>query len=195
MKKILVINGIQHTYTLITDSKGSRVVVTDAQGGQQTIEIVSYHVDPSEGVVIIITPTGSFVFHIAATTSSDGSHAWFVSQNPGVYTHHVHEHIVQSSSQSSSLVPSRRGSERYMTSPLAGRVSKVLVVVGQKITRGQVLLLIESMKMENELCAQGDAIVKTVFIQEADVVQLNQLLVEFEKEGDPHATPQNSDGT
>jgi biotin carboxyl carrier protein len=78
-----------------------------------------------------------------------------------------------------------------LKSPLAGRITRVLVQQGQSVTAGQTLLFIESMKMENEICAQGAAFIKTIFISEGFVVQPDQILIEFEKEGESNATSKN----
>jgi biotin carboxyl carrier protein len=70
-----------------------------------------------------------------------------------------------------------------LKSPLAGRVSRVVVQPGQRVERGQAILFIESMKMENEMGALRTAFIKTIFIAPGDVVQPEQILVEFEEEG------------
>ena len=195
MKKILKINGVALTYVLIQDASGMRIVATDAQGNEQSVVITSYHFDAQAGMLSLTTPSGAFVFHVTSSQDSDGTMGWAVTPVPGIHTHKVHDRISLEQRRPGDLVPSRRGKEQYLVSPLAGRVSKVMVTVGQRVSRGTVILLIESMKMENELCAQGDAVIKTIFIAEADVVKPNQLLVEFEKEGDVDATPQSPDGT
>jgi|688.fasta_scaffold694796_2 biotin carboxyl carrier protein len=66
-----------------------------------------------------------------------------------------------------------------LKSPLAGRVTKILVQAGQPVKQGQALLMIESMKMENEICARIDGTIKTISIQVGDVVKPNQVLLSF----------------
>jgi biotin carboxyl carrier protein len=72
-------------------------------------------------------------------------------------------------------------------SPLAGRVMRVLVAPGQLVARGMQLLTIESMKMENELCASSDGYIKTILIKEGDVVQQKQVVITLSIEGEGHA--------
>lgn len=79
-------------------------------------------------------------------------------------------------------------------SPLAGRVISIFVAPGQEIKKGQPLLIIESMKMENELCANHDAFIKTVFIAPGNVVQTNQELIIFELKGELDANTKNGHG-
>jgi biotin carboxyl carrier protein len=78
------------------------------------------------------------------------------------------------------------------TSPLAGRVIKILVGQSQAVSKNQPLVVIESMKMENELCAPYDAVIKTQYIFEGDVVKTNQVLLSLErKKGEGDATTED----
>ncbi len=72
--------------------------------------------------------------------------------------------------------------EREIFSPMPGLVLKVLVEEGQSVIAGDPLLVLEAMKMENEIKASVDAVVQCVSIKEGDAVQKNQLLIEFQLE-------------
>jgi biotin carboxyl carrier protein len=74
-----------------------------------------------------------------------------------------------------------------MQSPLAGRITKVLVKSGQAVVQNQAIVSIESMKMENEIRAPFPAFIKNILISEGNLVQQNQVLVTFEKEGEGDA--------
>ena len=62
---------------------------------------------------------------------------------------------------------------------IPGRIMKVHVKAGDSVIKGQALLILEAMKMENELKAGGDAIVETVHISEGQAVESNALLLTF----------------
>jgi glutaconyl-CoA/methylmalonyl-CoA decarboxylase subunit gamma len=82
-----------------------------------------------------------------------------------------------------------------LKSPLAGRVIKVLVTVGQEVKALQPLVIIESMKMENEICAPHNTIIKTLSIAAGNLVQQNQVLVTFdEMKGEIDGTSKNEHG-
>ncbi|MEI6309180.1 MAG: biotin/lipoyl-containing protein, partial [bacterium] len=51
-----------------------------------------------------------------------------------------------------------------VTAPLPGKISTIQVKAGDTLKRGALLLLIEAMKMENELFAPYDCTVKKVFV-------------------------------
>lgn len=64
--------------------------------------------------------------------------------------------------------------------PMGGKVIKVSVKAGDKVKKGDLLVVYEAMKMENELTANKDAVVKRVFVKVDDVVGTDAPLVEFE---------------
>ena len=71
-------------------------------------------------------------------------------------------------------------SANAVVAPLAGSVSKVLVKEGEEITSGQVLLVLEAMKMETEITAPADGVVGSINVGPGDSVQAGQPLVEID---------------
>ncbi|MGB2467198.1 MAG: acetyl-CoA carboxylase biotin carboxyl carrier protein subunit [Crocinitomicaceae bacterium] len=69
---------------------------------------------------------------------------------------------------------------KELTSPMPGRVLKIMVKAGDQINIGDSLLSLEAMKMENILKSDGEGIVKEVFISEEQVVDKGEVLIEFE---------------
>jgi biotin carboxyl carrier protein len=61
--------------------------------------------------------------------------------------------------------------------PMPGLVVKIPVEVGQRVEANQPLLILEAMKMENELRAPRSGIVKDVRISTRQAVELNQVLL------------------
>ena len=64
-----------------------------------------------------------------------------------------------------------------IVSPLAGNVWKIEVEPGQEVKEGDLLLILEAMKMENEIFADRDGIVGTIHIEEGNAVDIGQPLV------------------
>ena len=62
-------------------------------------------------------------------------------------------------------------------SPMPGRIVKVLVEVGQTVSAGQGIVIVEAMKMENELRAEADGIVDVIEVSADDRVEGNAVLV------------------
>ena len=74
-----------------------------------------------------------------------------------------------------------RGSfEPEVRSPMPGKILAVKVVAGQTVEDGQTLVLLEAMKMENTLTAEGKARVAAIHVADGDLVELGQVLVELE---------------
>jgi oxaloacetate decarboxylase alpha subunit len=64
-----------------------------------------------------------------------------------------------------------------VTAPLAGNVWKIEVAAGQKVQEGDLLLILEAMKMENEIFADKDGTVGQILIQEGTAVDIGQVLL------------------
>lgn len=64
--------------------------------------------------------------------------------------------------------------------PMPGLVLKVNVAEGQQITKGDAVLVLEAMKMENVLKAPADATVKAIKVQQGNAVEKGQVLVVLE---------------
>lgn len=77
--------------------------------------------------------------------------------------------------------------ELVLKSPLAGLVVKIKATVGQFVEKNQPIVVIESMKMENEMSAPFSAFIKTLSISEGNLVKQNQVIVTFEKKGESDA--------
>ena len=64
--------------------------------------------------------------------------------------------------------------------PMPGKVVRVLVKAGDRVTAGQGVAVVEAMKMENELCAQRDGAVVAVHVAEGRTVSALEPLVTIE---------------
>ena len=71
------------------------------------------------------------------------------------------------------------GAAREVRAPMPGLVLSVLVEPGQAVEAGDGLLVLEAMKMENELRASADGVVGAVHVQAGEAVSKNALLLEM----------------
>ena len=65
-------------------------------------------------------------------------------------------------------------------SPVSGIVIRVAAQVGQSLQTGDVLLVLEAMKMETNITAPGPGKIAAIPVKEGDSVQSGQVVVEFE---------------
>lgn len=63
--------------------------------------------------------------------------------------------------------------------PMPGMIVGVVCRPGDKVSKGQPLVVMEAMKMENEIKAPGVGTIKAVRVAVGDSVEKNQLLIEF----------------
>lgn len=69
------------------------------------------------------------------------------------------------------------GSDSVYRAPMPGSVTSIAVEPGEAVTRGQVLLVIESMKMETAIAASIDGVVHTVDVRQGQTFERDAALV------------------
>ena len=67
--------------------------------------------------------------------------------------------------------------------PMGGTVLELRVKPGDKVNKGDVVLVYEAMKMENDLACDMAGVVKQILVDEGDVMSTSQPLIEFVAEG------------
>lgn len=72
------------------------------------------------------------------------------------------------------------GVKRALKAPMPGLVVNVLCQPGDLVARGQPLVVLQAMKMENELSVPHEGVVKSVSVQPGETVDQNQVLVTLE---------------
>lgn len=82
--------------------------------------------------------------------------------------------------ESTSATSARSSVQSDVKAPLPGIVSDVKVAVGDKVTAGATLVVIEAMKMENPIKAPRDCVIKTVEIKKGQDVQHGAVLITLE---------------
>ncbi|WP_347347125.1 biotin/lipoyl-containing protein [Nigerium sp.] len=68
-----------------------------------------------------------------------------------------------------------------MTAPMPGEILSVDVAVGASVSRGQSLMVLEAMKMKNELKAPRDGVVAEIYVSAGQSVKFGETLVRFEE--------------
>lgn len=63
--------------------------------------------------------------------------------------------------------------------PMPGLILEIIAEVGQEIKKGDQLMILEAMKMENVLKAQGEGTISSIEVAKGDSVEKNQVLIKF----------------
>ena len=74
----------------------------------------------------------------------------------------------------------KNGNENVLLSPLPGMVTSILVNKGDRVYRGQDLVVIESMKMECGVSSPCDGVVEEVIATAGKSVESDDVLITFE---------------
>src|SRR5207244_3866804 len=79
----------------------------------------------------------------------------------------------------------RHGAARdAVVSPMQGTVLEVRVADGSEVRAGQVLCIVEAMKMENEIGAHRDGVVSELSVAPGQAVRTGQVICVIVQEGD-----------
>ncbi|MNR65826.1 2-oxoglutarate carboxylase large subunit [compost metagenome] len=68
---------------------------------------------------------------------------------------------------------------KEIKAPMPGLVLNVMVQEGQEVGKGDNLLVLEAMKMENIIKSPDSGIVKKILITKGDKVEKNEVLIQF----------------
>jgi biotin carboxyl carrier protein len=165
MKYIVEVNGTRHT--------------VDVDGADATIEGVegSATLAPSTGTPVRVMRIGDRVVRVISRRG----------ETRGVYTLDIDGHVF-----SADAVDERTRTIRDMTAastgasgpaplkaPMPGLIVRVNVAVGDAVNAGQGLVMMEAMKMENELRATSAGTVKAVHAVPGTAVEKGALLIEL----------------
>ncbi|MBE1298701.1 MAG: oxaloacetate decarboxylase subunit alpha [Alteromonadaceae bacterium] len=117
----------------------------------------------------------------AATVQATGAASYSVRVDGKVYQVEVAEGgqltNIQAAPAASAPAPAAPAATQDLNAPLAGNIVKVLVNPGDQINEGDVVILMEAMKMETEVRAASSASVASVLVKEGDAVQAGQPLL------------------
>ncbi len=72
----------------------------------------------------------------------------------------------------------------HAAAAMPGRVLRVLVTLGEKVVQGQPLLVLEAMKMENEVKSPRDGVISSIEASAGKAVSAGDVLVRFESGGE-----------
>lgn len=70
--------------------------------------------------------------------------------------------------------------EAVVTAAMPGNVKRILKTEGNAVSAGEGILVLEAMKMENEIGAPMEGTIRQIFVQEGEVVETGAILFELE---------------
>ena len=73
------------------------------------------------------------------------------------------------------------GSAGELVSQMPGKIVKIIADEGAEVTEGDTLLILEAMKMENEIKAGVTGTIKAIHVEEGQVLESGHLMIEIEE--------------
>lgn len=141
---------------------------------------VVYEYQVSGNRVTLKKDADSFTFHVSE--KKNGS--WSITTE-GFTFELKRENVLHETNDESTFLDSRKrsnGSNGFVVSPLNGTAIKINVQNGQKVNKGEILLVIESMKMENKIVSTENGVVEGLKIETGQQVRGNEILMYIKQE-------------
>lgn len=163
----------------IVDVNGERLEVDlDADGVRVDGEHVQAHLADVDGTPIQLVTIGSELHRVAVRRGdARGRYAlWMDGYRYEVEALDERMRTIRDLTNASAA----SGGPRPLVAPMPGLIVRVTVRPGDSVDAGQGLVVMEAMKMENELRTTSAGVVKNVLIQPGVAVEKGALLVEFE---------------
>lgn len=87
--------------------------------------------------------------------------------------------VVKEEKKDETVVTANKEESIKVTAPMPGNIWKIKASVGQRVERHEVLLILEAMKMENEIVAPEAGTVTAILVKEGDAVEPGKIMVEL----------------
>lgn len=104
---------------------------------------------------------------------------YVVKVNNNTYTVNIQNHLDQLIKQLGFSIGTNK-QVNAIKAPMPGLILEISVQVGQEVLENDNLLILEAMKMENNLSSPRAGIIKSISVSKGDTVEKGQLLIEFE---------------
>lgn len=179
-------------------AKASEQNIRLETGERQIDDVLTYALFPEIGLKFLANrdnpdafepaPTGEEVSPSAVTTTPSGAEVYTVSVSGQSYVVQVEEGgdvtaitpVAAPAASPSAPAPAASaaaGAGEAITAPLAGNIFKVNVSAGDNVQQGDVIIVLEAMKMETEIRAASSGTISQVSVKEGDAVAVGDTLL------------------
>jgi len=170
VKYTVRVNGVEHEVELVEHPAGGAHAPRVAVDGEE-LELVYRDVDRLGQVLV---------------TSAGKSHALSIEGDAGrvgvTISGHAYDVEIEDERERAARAAERASSRGggVLKSSMPGVVVEILVASGESVSEGQPLLILEAMKMQNELVAAADGVVGEIFVAKGQAVSAGAKLVSIE---------------
>ncbi|MBQ6653931.1 MAG: biotin/lipoyl-binding protein [Erysipelotrichaceae bacterium] len=76
--------------------------------------------------------------------------------------------------------PVRSEGRNEILAPIAGKVLEIRVKVGERVSKGQTVMIVEAMKLENEIQSAFDGVVREILVENGSDIRNKDVLIVLE---------------
>lgn len=167
MQKKIHLKNRDRIYELALESKSTQYLLSIKESSASEITTVQADVTLQEDQIMLATSQGRFV----CTVARDANGIWVGCQGHVEYFEIEHKRVHKGNEAKA---------DNELRAPMTGRVVSVRAQPGQAVHSGEVLAILEAMKMEFRIEAPYAARVEKVNCREGDLVDLGQVLATLE---------------
>jgi 3-methylcrotonyl-CoA carboxylase alpha subunit len=159
-------------------SDNEAVQLLNVNGGYELLGVPGLHAEVQsapDGCVVSLMRAGQNLVNVHVRHSAQQRwFSWALGQSMVWDVEHELEHSLHTGGQEIQ--------ESQLSATLPGRISEVMLQVGQRVVIGDPVLTLEAMKLYHTLTAPKTGLVQSIHVTVGDIVSHGQLLVEFEPE-------------
>ena len=171
----LIVTVAGRTERVRVEREGEQLRV---QVGDRAYLVDQAAIGPRHWSILAVTaPTGGGE-QFEVTALPRGAGRWWVSSARGGVLAEVADPLTHLARQGAGSRGAKRSEQ--VTAYMPGRVVAVLVAEGEAVRAGQGVLVLEAMKMQNEIQAEHDGVIKRVCVAAGEAVEGGDLLFELE---------------
>jgi geranyl-CoA carboxylase alpha subunit len=164
--------SVPWTYRLATEGDAREVSLSvlaanrwQVEIGPDSIDIHDLEADGRWAILVLNGVRRRIAYHL------DGTQLWLMRTNGGLCITHQTQAVASRQAQASTGT---------VKAPMDGAIVEVRVSEGDSVSKGQLLLVLEAMKMEHPLKAGIDGVIKRIQVIAGDQVRNRQVLLEIE---------------
>lgn len=139
-----------------------------------------YGMRPGEEITVEIEKGKTLIVKLMSVgeLQSDGTRTVYFELNGQPREIVVRDHSVKSTVQQ--RLKADGDNPNHIGASMPGKVLKVMVEAGDRVKKGEHLIVTEAMKMETTIQSPQDAVVKEIHVKEGDTIETGDLLIELE---------------
>jgi len=163
-------------YQIIVDKTASTWEVSLKQNGkdlEEKISILHKDFEEADGVISFLFENISYLVDTVATGTDYDVYTRGSYRRVKIFNDEMLLHESLKSGRS-------MGGDSGLTSGMPGKIIKILVKEGDKVEEGTPMLIMEAMKMENEMKASSEATIKKVLVCVGDNVETGTHLIQYD---------------